>query len=92
MPSEVIQMRSALKVTEIAQIFQVTLSGRRVEFGKIKTEDDPFATVETQPDFSVVASHDKNIGSWAFSFTSTTKAIHGSRKRISSTTPDSAER
>lgn len=65
MPSEVIQARSTLNVTEIAQIFQATLNRRGVEFGKIKDEDDPFATVETQPDFSVVASHDRNFGSWA---------------------------
>lgn len=65
MPSEVIQVRSTLNLTEITQIFQVSLNGRGVKFGKIKDEDDPFSTMETQPDFSAVASHDKNVGSWA---------------------------
>ncbi|VVJ20325.1 Uncharacterised protein [Amycolatopsis camponoti] len=34
-------------------------------FGKIDPGDDPFAGLEVQPAFSAVASHDKNIGSWA---------------------------
>ena len=50
---------------DIARVFQNTLSGRRVAFDKINSRDDPFAGIELQPTFSAVASHDKNIGSWA---------------------------
>ncbi|MYW93699.1 hypothetical protein G3I59_24550 [Amycolatopsis rubida] len=50
---------------DIARVFQNALGGRRVVFGKIDQDDDPFADVLRQPVFSAVASHDKNIGSWA---------------------------
>ncbi|WP_329067744.1 hypothetical protein [Amycolatopsis sp. NBC_01480] len=65
MPSDVIRVRSALNVGEIARVFQNALNGRRVVFGKIDPGDDPFAGMEVQPAFSAVASHDKNVGSWA---------------------------
>jgi hypothetical protein len=65
MPSDVIQLRSALPVGDIARVFQNTLNGRRVVFGKIDPVDDPFAGMELQPAFSAVSSHDKNVGSWA---------------------------
>jgi hypothetical protein len=65
MPSDVIQARSSLSVADIAGVFQNTLGGRRVVFGKIEPGDDPFAGLVHQPTFSAVASHDKNIGSWA---------------------------
>ncbi|MBB1160044.1 MULTISPECIES: hypothetical protein [Amycolatopsis] len=65
MPSDVIQARSSLSAGEIARVFQNALGGRRVVFGKIDQDDDPFADVLRQPVFSAVASHDKNIGSWA---------------------------
>jgi len=65
MPSDVIQARSSLSVADIAGVFQSTLSGRRVAFGKIDPGDDPFSGLVDQPTFSAVASHDKNIGSWA---------------------------
>jgi hypothetical protein len=65
MPREVVQLRSALGVAEIARIFQEALGGRRVEFGRIDDSENPFAALEARPAFSVVASRDKNIGSWA---------------------------
>jgi hypothetical protein len=65
MPNEVIRLRSALPVADIASVFQRALSGRRVEFGKISDGDDPFASLETPAAFRAVASHDKAIGSWA---------------------------
>jgi hypothetical protein len=65
MPSDVIRAKSSLSVGDIAQVFQNTLNGRRVVFGKIDPGDDPFAGLVHQPTFSAVASHDKNIGSWA---------------------------
>lgn len=65
MPNDAIHLRSTLAVAEIARIFQGVLSGRRVKFGKIQNGDDPFTSVEVQPDFSAFASHDKKIGSWA---------------------------
>lgn len=65
MPNEAVQVRSTLGVVQVADIFREVLSGRRVEFGKVEEKDNPFAAVETQPDFSAYASRDKNIGSWA---------------------------
>ncbi len=65
MPSQVIQVRSSLGVAEIAHIFRDTLHGRRADFGKIDDDDNPFETVDKQPDFSAMASCKKNMGSWA---------------------------
>ena len=65
MPSTVTRARSTLSVPDIARIFESTLSGRKVEFAALGDGANPFARFEAQPQFSVVASHDKNVGGWA---------------------------
>jgi hypothetical protein len=65
MPSDAIELRSKLSTNDIARIFQSTLNGRKVEFDSISDATNPFANLEVRPDFSVVASHEKSIGSWA---------------------------
>lgn len=63
MRSDVTTLRSSLGVTEIAKLFQGTLTGRGVHFGEI--EEDAFSSIDRKPAFSVVASCDKSMGSWA---------------------------
>lgn len=65
MPSDAIELRSKLSTNDIARIFQSTLNGRKVEFDSISDATNPFANLEVRPDFSVVASNEKSIGSWA---------------------------
>ncbi len=64
MQSESSLFESSLALADIARIFRLTLKGSGVRFGSIKG-DDPFAALTRPSDFQAVASHAKNIGSWA---------------------------
>lgn len=65
MKSETTLLRATLNVPEVARIFQAALEGRKVQFEAVESKGNPFASLERQPEFSVVASRDKMSGSWA---------------------------
>ncbi|MBB6034996.1 hypothetical protein [Phytomonospora endophytica] len=65
MPAEQMKIRSSLTPMRIGQIFQTVLEKRGVRFEPLTHGGNPIAAMGPQPELSVVASHDKNIGAWA---------------------------